>query len=99
MTRFQFRRKLRQLQKERKEIEDQSQQELRAATENERQQLQSEWSNEFFMIQEQIDELQSDYIREPGYITSHPRNRGVLATHESHWKSLNPDSPRAGRDA
>src|SRR5207248_7199553 len=64
MTRFQFRRRLRKLQKERKEIQDRSQLELQAVTGEKRQQLQAEWSNEFYMVQEEIDELQSDRIRE-----------------------------------
>ncbi len=38
--------------------------ELRAATGEKREQLTSEWSNEFSMVQEEINELQSDYIRE-----------------------------------
>ena len=64
MSVIRYRRKLRKLQKEREKIKERSQLELQGATGEKREQLRAEWSNEFFMVQEQIDELQSDYVRE-----------------------------------
>jgi hypothetical protein len=55
---------LRNLQKERDEVDRKSQLELRGASGERLQELQAQWSSEFFMVQEEINGLQSDYVRE-----------------------------------
>lgn len=64
MTRLRYKRKLGELQKERTRIEALSRGELATAAGEKRQELTSQWSTEFYTVQEQIDELQSDYLRE-----------------------------------
>jgi hypothetical protein len=64
MTSFRFRRQLRTLQKERERIEKKSRSELQRTTGEKRQELEAQWSFEFFVVQEQIEELLSDNIRE-----------------------------------
>jgi hypothetical protein len=64
MSAFQYRRKLRKLQRERAKIRERSHAELQTATGEKRQQMIAEWSSEYYIVQEEIDELQSDRIRE-----------------------------------
>jgi len=45
-------------------VREHSRRELKEATGEARQRLEAQWSYEFFMVQEQIDELQSDRVRE-----------------------------------
>jgi len=62
VTRFGYKRRLRKLQKERSQIERRSRSELNAATGEDRQRLQAQWSSDYYFVQEEIDELQSDYL-------------------------------------
>lgn len=64
MTDFRHRRRLRKLQKKRDAIDRRGQAELRSATGEKYHKLQSEWSYEFGVIQEEIDEYQSDHVRQ-----------------------------------
>src|SRR5215470_8757536 len=64
MSAARYSRKLRKLQKEREKIKERRRLALQGTTGEKRQQLEAEWTNEFYMVQEQIDELQSDRIRE-----------------------------------
>jgi hypothetical protein len=64
MTWFRYRRRLQTLQKDRERIAEKSRAEIQNAKGEERQRLEAEWSFEYFMVQEEIDELLSDNVRE-----------------------------------
>jgi len=64
VTRFQYRRKLRTLHSEQDMIRQKSRVELRDAPADKLQEVQAQWSHEFYMVQEEIDECQSDWVRQ-----------------------------------
>lgn len=64
MNALRYRRKLRRLQTERDDIDRRGRLELRGVRGEKLQELQAQWSTEFHIVQEEINELQSGRIRQ-----------------------------------